>query len=85
MNPVLAVFAGAFILSKKVVPVAPKENATILRDDQHQCPMCDIVYTYSKAPGCGEKWEREQHETGTCSDACWEKFISPVKNMKQKT
>ena len=36
-----------------------------------QCPKCGKVYKFSKAPGQGEKWEREQHLGGYCSDACW--------------
>jgi|WetSurMetagenome_2_1015567.scaffolds.fasta_scaffold01048_11 hypothetical protein len=37
-----------------------------------QCPMCGRVYKFSKAsPTEGLHWEREQHISGICSDACW--------------
>lgn len=45
--------------------------ATHLDANQNQCPNCGIVYTFSKPRGEGEKWEREQHLGGYCSDACW--------------
>lgn len=36
-----------------------------------QCPTCGMVYKFSKPSGQGEKWEREQHLGGYCSDVCW--------------
>lgn len=36
-----------------------------------QCPTCGKVYKFSKPRGQGEKWEREQHLGGYCSEKCW--------------
>lgn len=36
-----------------------------------QCPKCGKIYKFSKEPGKGEPWEREQHLGGYCSDSCW--------------
>ncbi len=50
-------------------------NNDLKVDDRQKCPQCSKVYNFSKPFGVGAAWEREQHLSGICSDACWDKFL----------
>jgi len=41
-----------------------------------ECPFCHKRFAFSKPYGEGEPWEREQHISGCCSQACWDKVFS---------
>ena len=40
------------------------------------CPQCKKTYVPNNSdPMQGTPIEKEQHITGLCSDACWDKFL----------
>ena len=63
----------SFVANLKAVTTESNGHdvAANLTEQQNQCPVCGKVYTFSKPRGQGSDWEREQHLSGICSDACW--------------
>jgi len=46
-----------------------------LKENQQQCPNCGGVYELEMPRGQGTPTQREQHQTGICSDQCWDEFL----------
>jgi hypothetical protein len=42
-----------------------------------QCPNCNKIYItdYPTREECKTAIQREQHQTGLCSDECWDEFL----------
>jgi hypothetical protein len=53
-----------------------------LERDERECRFCQEVFLESRPPGLGELWEREQHMSGCCSDACWERSMGAAKTVR---
>jgi hypothetical protein len=56
-------------------PIPPEQ----IPAEHTQCPICGIVYKYSKPAKQGVDWEREQHISGICSEKCWDNAFN-IKN-----
>lgn len=65
-------------------PEGRRQFLRLLPRVERQCPFCREVFLPSRRMGEGDPWEREQHTTNCCSDACWEQAMGAPKTLRFK-